>query len=331
MPWEYAIFDSRLYRFELGTLYETLDDATKKEFERLAEAGNPIAVRKWVYGILKKRDIGAVRDISLYDISVEKNLLDLYEENIEEEYPDNESRQLVISAFPRSGNRHFVPGSSLKGALRTSLLWALQNGSERDKELAKEIDRCGDTDVSFRALSVRDAILKEDAVVAGALKRNMEQFFEYLPKGSVFEFEISADTILDEKRRVDFSKENILRTGRAFSKSKLSDYIAQLDIFSDYLRAKETRVKADDNKLDQIARTKSFFQGLVNDLGTSEDVFFLPLGFGVGYWHKITIKPEMHPNVRSIAHYANLPSWISRTWWHGSRSPVVGFLRCTIR
>ena len=116
-PFEYVVTD-RLYRFDLDDFVLALSAAERDEFMAAIEAGLT-AIRDFVSA---RADLAA--SLACYSADVTPAAYDLYAGRIagREAYPE-------IVACIKSDDRPYIPGSSLKGALRTALLY---NAMEKD-------------------------------------------------------------------------------------------------------------------------------------------------------------------------------------------------------
>jgi CRISPR-associated protein Csm5 len=177
-PLEYVITQN-LYRIDLGTYLSSIPYEKKKSFEALLKAGTSerlqlINIRRFI------KDNFSSATPYLWNADVSLTVKKIYEERFE----DIEN-QLLISPFARSADRPFLPGSSIKGVIRTALLnyWSKDvikpKNPERSEEVEGEIlnaldlkpPRYGgdrpvykyniDKDI-FRALRVEDLVLPTD-------------------------------------------------------------------------------------------------------------------------------------------------------------------------
>jgi len=170
-PLEYVIKD----RFHKINLEEWLSDLTTEkynDFQKLtgkdyASITTLTKLRKFV------RDNIDVERYSEWSVDVSESVRKRYEERFEA--PEN---QLPMSPFIRTANRVYLPGSSIKGALRTAYLNMLRKSYEKLKvknkadlvegELLKALkeDKKGNIrfDIEkdpFRTLKVKDAYLPD--------------------------------------------------------------------------------------------------------------------------------------------------------------------------
>lgn len=120
-PFEYVVTD-RLYRFDLDDFVLALPAAERDEFTTAVEIGLA-AIRDFVSA---RADLAA--SLARYSADVTPAACDLYAGRMagREAHPE-------IMAFIKSGDQPYVPGSSLKGALRTALLYNAMDKDSREK------------------------------------------------------------------------------------------------------------------------------------------------------------------------------------------------------
>lgn len=118
LPYEYVIKGDYLYKFNMMAVYENLNDLQKKEFLKYVEE-DIIKLRSFVSSIYEE-SFG-------YDIKVEvcDKFYNLYQQKVNGSYSSNEQNALVVNEFINVYNKIYIPGSSLKGSLRNSILYYL--------------------------------------------------------------------------------------------------------------------------------------------------------------------------------------------------------------
>ncbi len=126
-PYEYVITD-KLYKINLGRFISSLDIEDREVFLKLSSS-DMIQTRKF---IKEKADIS---EISEYSIDVDSEVFDIYTNKMND--PNN---QLSIQTFIKTSDRPFVPGSSVKGAIRTAMLFSMIDKPINDtKDIEKNI------------------------------------------------------------------------------------------------------------------------------------------------------------------------------------------------
>lgn len=170
-PLEYVIKD-KFYKVNLEEWLSTLTDVNAEEFKRLT--GRDYA-QKSILTQLRQfvRDKIDIDKYTEWSVDVSEAVKKRYKERFDA--PEN---QLPMSPFIRTGSRPFLPGSSIKGAIRTAYLNFLKRGTpslnERRKadlvegELLKAIvtgkdgkPRFAIDKDPFRAIKVKDVFLPE--------------------------------------------------------------------------------------------------------------------------------------------------------------------------
>ena len=170
-PFEYVIKAGRLYRINLGDFLYHLSSTEQENFDKLST--NIVQMREF---IRNKTDFDKFSEFS---VEVSNKVESLYETKFQDIH-----NQLIISPFIRELSSPFIPGSSLKGAIRTAVIFELFQGkvnekmrgdifeaellrSERgfyDKRAQRFIARGLDGEKDpFRAIKITDARLSENA------------------------------------------------------------------------------------------------------------------------------------------------------------------------
>lgn len=173
-PLEYVIKNNKFYKVNLAEWLSTLTNEKAEEFKRLT--GREYA-QKSILTQLRQfvRDKIDINKYTEWSVDVSEAVKKRYEERFN--VPEN---QLPMSPFIRTGSRPFLPGSSIKGAIRTAYLNFLKRGTpslnERRKadlvegELLKAIVKGKDDRPRFaidkdpfRAIKVKDVFLPENS------------------------------------------------------------------------------------------------------------------------------------------------------------------------
>ena len=105
-----------LAAIDLSALLSSLTPADRDTFNRAADAGDFVAIRRFI------RERSQSGQFDLWVAAVDNDLRDRYEEGM-----DRVSAELAIHPMTRTGlgQRPYVPGSSIKGAIRTAVLQRL--------------------------------------------------------------------------------------------------------------------------------------------------------------------------------------------------------------
>lgn len=176
---EYVIKD-KFYKVNMEEWLSTLSGKKAEEFKKLtgkdyAQKATLVALRTFVRNTI---DIGRYTE---WTVDVSNDVKKKYEEKFNE--PEN---QLPMLPFIRTGHKPFLPGSSIKGALRTAYLNFLKRSSpvleveEKNRadlvegELFKANTKGRDERIKFdiekdpfRAIKIKDTFLPEGATFYG--------------------------------------------------------------------------------------------------------------------------------------------------------------------
>jgi len=160
------IKEDRLYYFELSALLARLTDGQRNVFTKLLADGSLVEVRKFLAERADPR-----RD-SIGSIAVARDIASEYAGKI-----DDQRNQLIFQPFFRNGHNFqpLLPGSSLKGAIRTAVIdtliqernVSLSDRAKRDpRQMEKEVLGHRDIDQDpFKALKCADITLPDDGTI----------------------------------------------------------------------------------------------------------------------------------------------------------------------
>lgn len=116
-PYDYVIKNGIYYRIDVTELIEKFPDKKKIEFIKLLESGNMIKIRTFILDNYKE-GYGY-----LYKCSVENSLNVKYEEKIRGALKGIEQNQFIIEEFIGNFKGKYIPGSTIKGAMRSAYLF----------------------------------------------------------------------------------------------------------------------------------------------------------------------------------------------------------------
>ena len=116
-PYNYVIKNGFYYRIELSEIIDKFPSKIKEEFIRLLENNNMIKIRSFIFDNYKK-EYGY-----LYKAKIDKNVEDFYLKKMKGVELKNEENQLIIEEFIGNHMGKFIPGSTIKGALRNGFLF----------------------------------------------------------------------------------------------------------------------------------------------------------------------------------------------------------------
>lgn len=116
-PYNYVVKNGFYYRIELSEIIDKFPSKIKEEFIRLLENNNMIKIRSFIFENYKE-EYGY-----LYKAKIDKNVEDFYLKKIKGVELKNEENQLIIEEFIGNHMGKFIPGSTIKGALRNGFLF----------------------------------------------------------------------------------------------------------------------------------------------------------------------------------------------------------------
>jgi len=185
-PFNYHIKDDVLYFLNISKFLIEVEKEVKEKFLKIIEINDIIGLRKFI------RENINLDKYSVFKIKVKSEISKEYEIK-----KDDLRNQLLIYPFIRNSikNTPYIPGSSLKGAIRTAVLnYFLQKEDlnkikekikteklkQKSKKIEKLILKYNTTDEDpFRVLKISDADLSKDSTFVA-------EVFNYNPKNSRF-------------------------------------------------------------------------------------------------------------------------------------------------
>jgi CRISPR-associated protein Csm5 len=146
-PYEYVISD-KFYRINLGKFISSLDVKDRDTFLKLSSS-DMIQTRKF---IKEKANLPSVTE---YSMNVDSEVREIYENKM-----DDPNNQLSIQIFIKTSSRPFIPGSSVKGAIRTALLFSMADKPIKDThDIEKNVFKFENPkDDPFRVLKISDSL-----------------------------------------------------------------------------------------------------------------------------------------------------------------------------
>lgn len=169
-PMDYVIKDGRLHGISFERFCARLDKAGGAAFEALIDKGNLVEIRSFV-----ARNFAPERD-ALCSVEVSPQVEALYKSKI------NDIRhQLMIAPFIKTEGAEvpYVPGSSLKGAVRTAIISeaARKSGLKPPRDAREErqfeaqvLNSRDPKDDPFRGLKIRDKSLAPGETIVREVK-----------------------------------------------------------------------------------------------------------------------------------------------------------------
>lgn len=238
-PLSYIIDASRLYGISFDKFVYSMSTEDRESFEEIIDKGNLLEIRKFVAGhIDKERD-------TIFSIEVSPKVASLYKAKIADI-----ANQLLLHPFIRTEGDSvpLMPGSSMKGAIRTALISEMAKNSNLPKprdareEYGFESAVLGfkdGKDDPFRGIRLRDKILQRDDTIVrdvknvsrkkGGLESNNIQIVcevthaRVTGKGVSFDTEMSFDDELYSTKFLSwtFNMEQVIKSCKDFYKDKM--------------------------------------------------------------------------------------------------------------
>lgn len=239
-PLNYIIDGGKLYKVSLLKFVASMNDAERIRFENIITTGNLIEIRKYVgENIDKEKD-------SSYSLQVSPAIESLYRSKL-----NDIQNQLLIQPFIKTEGGHsaFMPGSSIKGALRTAIVSEIakkinpqkpKGNKEENRFESKVLSYKDGKDDPFRGLRIRDKCLKEEDLIVREvrnvskgkgknLQTNKMQIICEVSHSSITGKQIEFDTVIffDDKLFAtkylsnNFNIEKIIKSCRDFYKEKM--------------------------------------------------------------------------------------------------------------
>lgn len=239
-PLNYIIEGGRLYKISFMKFVTLMNDAERLRFETLLTRGNLVEIRRYIAeNINKEKD-------SAYSIEVSPAVESLYRLKLGEI-----QNQLLIHPFIRTQGEYLtlIPGSSIKGALRTAIVSGLakQSNLPRPKDIMEEFGfeskvlgyKDGKND-PFRAIKIRDQSLQKDDMIVrevrnaskrngGDLQTNEIQIICEVSHSSITGRQVKFDTVISFDEELfatkflskTFTIEQIIKSCKNFYRDKM--------------------------------------------------------------------------------------------------------------
>lgn len=154
-PFEYVIYEGQLYKFDPQVFILSLTPTEQDEFVELA-GKNLLQARQFLY---ERGNL--VKQIAEYSVLVDQRAEKDYIARLA-----NPKSDLSIGVFIRTNHRAYIPGSSLKGALRTALLYVHAKkpiyGNEARKIESRFFQYEAPNDDPFKFFKISDSDTREE-------------------------------------------------------------------------------------------------------------------------------------------------------------------------
>ncbi len=184
-PLNYMVRANRLSSIAMDRFVGALGDDLRAHFEALIDAGDLAGIRRFVF------EHANVENHADYTVEVSDGVAGLYRSRLKDI-----QNQLLISPFIRSRGAAypFIPGSSIKGAIRSALVSAGAGRSnipkpanaKEEREFESKVFGCRDPkDDPLRGIRVRDTALGADSTVIREVRNASKKEGEPLALNSI--------------------------------------------------------------------------------------------------------------------------------------------------
>lgn len=278
-PYEYVITD-RLYKINLGKFISSLAPKEREEFLEISST-DMVRTRKFI------KEKARLSEVSEYSTEVSGDARSIYEDKLDD--PEN---LLSIQTFIKTGGKPFIPGSSVKGAIRTAILYSNINkpAAYLDKDIEKQVfDFRNPQDDPFRVLKVSDSLPFEyESLVLHNVKTYTTKKYvvpkKLIASGYNILLEATNSYFTDSPLRTshDLWVDENLKRNSEFMDISLESIVSSCNKF--YSTVIENELKFYESSdvsytYDIYKRLKSGFSNVRKDKGS----FLLRLGWGSGY------------------------------------------------
>lgn len=165
--YEYTIKNGYMYRIDISEIMNNMFDSEQEEFYKYVKRNDILDIRSWIYDNYKE-EWGYV-----YKEKVSPEFEDYYKEKINGATDKNENSELSIFEFIGYDDKKYIPGSSIKGALRTAFVISYFLENEIKYEIQSEYKIKNDKKVYERKEVSKEAqIMEADILNAKRIDRN---------------------------------------------------------------------------------------------------------------------------------------------------------------
>lgn len=241
-PLDYFIEERKLHRVSFAKLVAGLDEAQRVTLEHLIDKGELAEIRRYITENMTS-ELG-----SFYSVDVSPGVQHLYDAKM-----GDIRNQLLINPFIRAEYepKPLIPGSTIKGAIRTAIVSELAKKSKLPKpknykeEYAFESKVLGYRDAKydpFRGMKIRDKSLTEDSTIIREIRNVSKKSGDILQSNNIqiicevshsaitgkyvnFETELFLDEVLFSTNLLSktLTADQIVKSCTAFYRNKMED------------------------------------------------------------------------------------------------------------
>ena len=155
--YEYTVKDRYMYRIDMSEVFDEMNDSEKENFHKILKKNNFFNIRSWIYNNYKE-EWGYI-----YKEKISSEFEKYYKEKIDDRSEANS--ELTISEFVGYDNKKYIPGSSIKGALRTAFVHSYFLKNEEKYEIKSKFKMKNDEKVYDRKEIFKEAQIMESEVL----------------------------------------------------------------------------------------------------------------------------------------------------------------------
>ncbi|MGF6907602.1 type III-A CRISPR-associated RAMP protein Csm5 [Fusobacterium sp. PH5-44] len=123
-PYDYVIKNKKYYRIDINDVIEKFPENRRDKLLKLLESNNMIQIRAFLNESYEQ-EYGYI-----YMIDVDSEFMNMYHKKLSGAIKSNEENELSITEFIGNSIGKFIPGSTIKGAIRSAFLASKFSSSE---------------------------------------------------------------------------------------------------------------------------------------------------------------------------------------------------------
>ena len=128
--YEYTVKAGYMYRIDMSETFDKMNVSEKENFYKILKKNNLFNIRSWIHDNYRE-EWGYI-----YKEKVSSDFEKYYKKKLDDRSQENS--QLSISEFIGYNNKKYIPGSSIKGALRTAFIHSYFLENEKKYEVEKK-------------------------------------------------------------------------------------------------------------------------------------------------------------------------------------------------
>lgn len=128
--YEYTVKAGYMYRIDMSEVFDKMSNSKKENFYKILKKNNLFNIRSWIHDNYRE-EWGYI-----YKEKVSSDFEKYYKEKLDDRSQENS--QLSIFEFIGYNDKKYIPGSSIKGALRTAFIYSYFLENEKKYEVEKK-------------------------------------------------------------------------------------------------------------------------------------------------------------------------------------------------